>query len=474
MVVKSPVDRLSELARLVDGERLLATLAVQVERIGPRPTGSRGAHRLRRWLRRALAGHGLDVREDSFPVVTLRRAAATLDVAGEPLPCTPFVGLPPAFPYLVPGRLRRAEGRLVVAAGLAELERQGDLKDAVVALDEPVDDAGVLTAAAAVALRGGLGLVVSSARRRGAARDLPFFNLHLHGLQGLPLSAAVPVLDVPPPGRERLIAGRRAELTWDVEYQVSRAWNVHARVGREAGGPRVLVAAHYDSPYTSPDCPAANDNGVGVSIALELARCCAQLAGRRQATPEVEFCFYDGEEYDAVGCWPIPLDLERMPGDSLDDAVAAHAALVRYRLYLIGGDAGAAQDIRLHTPLAALRRPRYREGPCDVIEIDTMGAGPNLLLAGDPAAELEFAPAFRALTRELFPAARLRTAAHVSNVATAMRACGVEGASLVLQREGERPPMHSADDDLTSIDPRALEAMTVLHLALLLGREPAP
>jgi hypothetical protein len=469
MVVKSPVDRLSELTRLVDGERLLAALAVQVERIGPRPTGSQGAHRLRRWLRRALAGHGLDVWEHSFPVVTLQRAAATLDVAGEQLPCAPFVGLPPAFPYLVPRRLRRAEGRLVTAPGLAELERLGDLKGALVVLDEPVDDAGVLAGAAAVALRGGLGLLVTSLRRRHAARELPFFNLHLHGLQGLPLSAAIPVLDVPPPGRERLIAGRHAWLTWDVEYQVSRAWNVHARAGWDAGGPRVLVAAHYDSPYTSPDCPAANDNGVGVSIALELARCCAQHG---QAAPDVEFCFYDGEEYDAVGCWPIPLDLERMPGSSLDDAVAAHAALVRYRLYLIGDDAASAEDIRQHTPLAALRRPRYRDRPCDVIEIDTMGAGPNLLLAGDPAAELETAPPFSELARELFPAARLRTAAHVSNVATAMRACGVEGASLVLQREGERPPMHSADDDLASVDPRALEAMTVLHLALLLGREP--
>lgn len=52
-----------------------------------------------------------------------------------------------------------------------------------------------------------------------------------------------------------------------VEY---KTWNVVAeKIGASDGAGIVVVGAHYDSVY---DCPAANDNGSGVSALLEIAR----------------------------------------------------------------------------------------------------------------------------------------------------------------------------------------------------------
>lgn len=75
----------------------------------------------------------------------------------------------------------------------------------------------------------------------------------------------------------------------------ARVRNIIFSVG-PANGPAVLAAAHYDS---VPAAPGASDDGIGISVWLEVAR----LISRERLTRRVIFLFSDGEEPGLLGAY---------------------------------------------------------------------------------------------------------------------------------------------------------------------------
>lgn len=61
------------------------------------------------------------------------------------------------------------------------------------------------------------------------------------------------------------------------------------KIGTGHTGKRIVIGAHYDSVDTS----GTEDNGTGVSVLLEIAKRMKDL----EAYLDLEFCFWDGEEY---------------------------------------------------------------------------------------------------------------------------------------------------------------------------------
>lgn len=75
----------------------------------------------------------------------------------------------------------------------------------------------------------------------------------------------------------------------------ARVRNIVFSVGPEAG-PAILAAAHYDSVAAG---PGASDDGIGVSVWLEIAG----MLSREQLTRRVIFLFSDGEEPGLLGAY---------------------------------------------------------------------------------------------------------------------------------------------------------------------------
>lgn len=75
----------------------------------------------------------------------------------------------------------------------------------------------------------------------------------------------------------------------------ARVRNIVFSVGPERG-PAVLAAAHYDS---VPAAPGASDDGIGVSVWLEIAR----MLSQEQLTRRAIFLFSDGEEPGLLGAY---------------------------------------------------------------------------------------------------------------------------------------------------------------------------
>lgn len=75
----------------------------------------------------------------------------------------------------------------------------------------------------------------------------------------------------------------------------ARVRNIIFSVGPESG-PAVLAAAHYDSVAAA---PGASDDGIGLSVWLEIAR----MLSQEQLTRRVIFLFSDGEEPGLLGAY---------------------------------------------------------------------------------------------------------------------------------------------------------------------------
>ncbi len=75
----------------------------------------------------------------------------------------------------------------------------------------------------------------------------------------------------------------------------ARVRNIVFSVGPESG-PSVLAAAHYDSVAAA---PGASDDGIGVSVWLEIAK----MLSREPLTRRVIFLFSDGEEPGLLGAY---------------------------------------------------------------------------------------------------------------------------------------------------------------------------
>jgi hypothetical protein len=96
-------------------------------------------------------------------------------------------------------------------------------------------------------------------------------------------------------------------LTDPGQLSAARVQNVLARLpGTQAGGPAVLVLAHYDS---QPHTPGAGDDGAGVAAMLETIRA---LRAGPPLQHDVIWLFTDGEEAGLLGARAYAADTARL------------------------------------------------------------------------------------------------------------------------------------------------------------------
>ena len=88
---------------------------------------------------------------------------------------------------------------------------------------------------------------------------------------------------------DALLACRLAPERQEFSVAGVRVFNLDAALGAAAGGPLVIVGAHYD---TVPGSPGADDNASGVAAALEVARLVATSSPRTR----VRCAFFVNEE----------------------------------------------------------------------------------------------------------------------------------------------------------------------------------
>ncbi|MFI6265023.1 M28 family peptidase [Micromonospora sp. NPDC051006] len=273
----------------VSAERALSHLRVLSEEIGPRIGGTASERRAADYIAKELDHLGYDVRLEPFGVAD-KFLAQLASPAGLPTDLNWQAGASPhaALDTTVAGDV------VDVGAGAAE-NYPADVTGRIVLVDYVAARREQLVA---VALTRGAAAVVFLAADGVPPRRTAAFSPTLPGSASSPVP--IPVVGVAQAQKERLrgllAAGRLTLTISTVAHRGLTSNNVIAeRVGRSgAGGPVVMVSAHYD---TVIGAPGANDDGSGTVLCLELARVLRAIPV--EAT--LRFALWGSEEQGLLG-----------------------------------------------------------------------------------------------------------------------------------------------------------------------------
>lgn len=293
-------------ARSAASATLLSDLRELTETIGARPTGSEASRRAVAWAEGKLAAAGLRTEREPFtvPHLWLPGSVEAALTAPEPIPLD-AIALP-GSPPTSDGAGSADADLLDAGTGLEGVRRLGaSARGAVLLLrtapgsDSPVDasarpvEAAELLAAAAAA--GARGLLVQSPREGGLLPRHPLTR------DGLPAPLPVALLSRADAERIQPHAARgHARLRLSLRPVVGgpfEATNLVATLGgRERPAEAVLLAAHLDSWDGG---TGAEDNGVNVAVALDVARALGALSRPPRRT--VKIVLFDAEEREMAG-----------------------------------------------------------------------------------------------------------------------------------------------------------------------------
>ncbi|MBO4206466.1 M28 family peptidase [Micromonospora echinofusca] len=283
----TPDDR--KIIAQVSAERALSHLRVLSEDIGPRIGGTASERRAADYLAKELDRLGYDTRLEPFAV-----ADKFLAQLASP------AGLPTDLNWQVGASAQAALDTTVsgdavdVGAGAPE-NYPADVVGRIVLVDYVAARREQLVA---TALARGAAAVVFLAADGVPPRRTSAFSPTLPGSAGSPVP--IPVVGAAQAQKERLralLAAGRLTLTLSTSaHRGLTSNNVLAeRVGRSgAGGPVVMVSAHYD---TVTGAPGANDDGSGTVLCLELARVLRAIPV--EAT--LRFALWGSEEQGLIG-----------------------------------------------------------------------------------------------------------------------------------------------------------------------------
>ncbi|MEU2611805.1 M28 family peptidase [Micromonospora sp. NPDC007271] len=332
----TPDDR--KVVAQVSAERALSHLRVLSEDIGPRIGGTASERRAADYIAKQLDHLGYDTRLEPFAVAD-KFLAQLASPAGLPTDLNWQAGACPqaALDTTVTGDV------VDVAAGAAE-NYPADVTGRIVLVDYV---ASRREQAVATALARGAAAVVFLAADGVPPRRSAAFSPTLPGSASSPVP--IPVVGVAQAQKERLrdalAAGR---LTLSISTSAHRGLtsnNVIAeRVGGAgAGGPVVMVSAHYD---TVIGAPGANDDGSGTVLCLELARVLRAIPV--EAT--LRFALWGSEEQGLLGARHHVRQLPQAERDRLlavyqNDMVATSwDPATRYWLLSFTGQSNRATD----------------------------------------------------------------------------------------------------------------------------------
>ncbi|MFG2104294.1 M28 family peptidase [Micromonospora echinaurantiaca] len=322
----------------VSAERALSHLRVLSEDIGPRIGGTASERRAADYIAKELDHLGYDVQLEPFAVAD-KFLAQLASPAGLPTDLNWQVGASPhaALDATVSGDV------VDVGAGAPE-NYPADVTGRVVLVDYVAARREQLVATALA--RGAVAVVFLAAdgvppRRTGT------FSPTLPGSASSPVP--IPVVGIAQAQKERLRALLAAgRLTLSVTTSAHRGLTSHNvladRPGRSgAGGPVVMVSAHYD---TVIGAPGANDDGSGTVLCLELARVLRAIP----VEANLRFALWGSEEQGLVGSRYHVRQLPQAERDRIlavyqNDMVATSwDPATRYWLLSYTGEANRATD----------------------------------------------------------------------------------------------------------------------------------
>jgi aminopeptidase YwaD len=331
--VLTPGDR--QVAGQVSSRLALPHLRVLSEAIGPRIGGTRSEKKAADYLAGVLDLLGYDTTLQPFPVAD--KFLAQLDTPG---------GLPRDLNWQV-GASAQAALDVTVRGPVLDTGAGGFPADAtgtILLVDYLAADRDALVATAVA--RNAAAVVFLPADlvepRRASA-----FSPVLPGSVNSPVP--IPVVGVAQAQkhrlRELLAAGRLRKLTiTTTAHRGLTSHNVLAeRTHRDAGGPVVMVSAHYD---TVIGAPGANDDGSGTVLNLELAR----VLRRLPVNATLRFGLWGSEEQGLIGSRYYVAQLPQAERDRIvavfqNDMVATSwDPATRYWLLSYTGEANRATD----------------------------------------------------------------------------------------------------------------------------------
>ncbi|PWU49006.1 Zn-dependent exopeptidase M28 [Micromonospora sp. S4605] len=322
----------------VSAERALSHLRVLSEDIGPRIGGTASERRAADYIAKELDHLGYDVQLEPFAVAD-KFLAQLASPAGLPTDLNWQVGASPhaALDTTVSGDV------VDVGAGAPE-NYPADVTGRVVLVDYVAARREQLVA---TALARGAAAVVFLAADGVPPRRTGTFSPTLPGSASSPVP--IPVVGIAQAQKERLRALLAAgRLTLSVTTAAHRGLTSHNvladRPGRSgAGGPVVMVSAHYD---TVIGAPGANDDGSGTVLCLELARVLRAIP----VEANLRFALWGSEEQGLVGSRYHVRQLPQAERDRIlavyqNDMVATSwDPATRYWLLSYTGEANRATD----------------------------------------------------------------------------------------------------------------------------------
>lgn len=322
----------------VSAERALSHLRFLSEEIGPRIGGTASERRAADYIAKELDHLGYDVQLEPFAVGD-KFLAQLASPAGLPTDLNWQVGASPhaALDTTVSG------DAVDVGAGAPE-NYPADVTGRIVLVDYVAARREQLVA---TALTRGAAAVVFLAADGVPPRRSGTFSPTLPGSAGSPVP--IPVVGVAQAQKERLRALLAAgRLTLSVTTTAHRGLTSHNvladRPGHSAaGGPVVMVSAHYD---TVVGAPGANDDGSGTVLCLELARVLRAIP----VEANLRFVLWGSEEQGLVGSrYHVrqlpPAERDRILAVYQNDMVATSwDPATRYWLLSYTGEANRATD----------------------------------------------------------------------------------------------------------------------------------
>ncbi|SCG69743.1 PA domain-containing protein [Micromonospora echinaurantiaca] len=322
----------------VSAERALSHLRVLSEDIGPRIGGTASERRAADYIAKELDHLGYDVQLEPFAVAD-KFLGQLASPAGLPADLNWQVGASPhaALDTTVSGDV------VDVGAGAPE-NYPPDVTGRVVLVDYVAARREQLVA---TALARGAAAVVLLAADGVPPRRSGTFSPTLPGSASSPVP--IPVVGVAQAQKERLrallAAGRLTLSVTTSAHHGLTSHNVLAdRPGRSgAGGPVVMVSAHYD---TVIGAPGANDDGSGTVLCLELARVLRAIP----VEANLRFALWGSEEQGLVGSRYHVRQLPQAERDRIlavyqNDMVATSwDPATRYWLLSYTGEANRATD----------------------------------------------------------------------------------------------------------------------------------
>ncbi|TCS60562.1 M28 family peptidase [Varunaivibrio sulfuroxidans] len=341
-----------------DIERILR---YQVESVGCREAGSCGARRLFAFLREEVRACGYVTDEAAFPLRAMHIDALEHRIGSEVFCALPYFGCPPFYPY---------RQKIKLEAPLAAGSTGGEPPHGRVLLAD-IEGGALVEQILAHKTAGYRGVIFISDRDTDAELLGLFSPITSADLEEIAALDDFPVTCVSRRTGEMLRARARRGLCVrqdiDVSVRPTTARNLFVRhahgVGSAEAGkrPRVRVICHYDSAFEAPDLPGASDNASGVAVLTAVLK---DLHRQGACLPDVEFVYYDAEEYLLFGALSLLVDLNgecaRRSWNGLSKVFAARD--------------GAQLTVT--------------EQPDHMIEIDTVGCGRTLRYGTDKPHEV--------------------------------------------------------------------------------------